>query len=257
MERYGFKSHRWIKCVLLLILPVAMLLSQVLGRPKLNPLRGCWVSMRKLFLFGFSAATSYQLKPELDKSIYNRVSQEILDCINALRSELESENSPVVIIAHSLGCHVISNYIWDAQKGTGFWKDVEPGTTPFQKLDTTAYMFTAGCNIPLFVAGYEKIAAVRKPNPGFQWINYYDRDDVLGYPLRPLSTGFDNSYDAVVTSDEPINVGNILEFWNPASHTGYWEHSIYIKPVADRINALHAKLQNPRLTRKSAIEGLL
>ncbi|MBM3948950.1 MAG: hypothetical protein FJ312_06890 [SAR202 cluster bacterium] len=109
-------------------------------------------------------------------------------------------------------------------------------------------MFTAGCNIPLFVSGKAKIEAIHKPNPDFQWLNFYDNDDFLGWPLKPLSTGFPNSYDAVVARDIEMNASglpgflNWLKSWTPAAHTAYWESDGFIKPVAEGIARVHAGL---------------
>ena len=112
---------------------------------------------------------------------------------------------PVVIVASSLGCQVISNYIWDAQrkkrKGEppkfGIWRQgaVEEECGPqddFRRLKSLRALFTTGCNIPLFVSGHSEIEAILPPNPNkpFEWKNYYDEDDVLGWPLRPLSDSY-------------------------------------------------------------------
>ena len=60
-----------------------------------------------------------------------------------------------------------------------------------------------------------------------RWYNFFDPDDVLGYLLKPLSSG----YDKVVNAGIPINVGRLLSSWNPASHTQYWTDDSFTKPV--------------------------
>jgi hypothetical protein len=164
----------------------------------------------------------------------------VRDSLDSLRQALGSTDAPIVIVAHSLGCHVLSNYIWDAQRRTGFWKDKAP--TPFQRLDTAAYFFTAGCNIPLFVSGLSKIEAIEPPNKDFQWINFYDRDDILGWPLKPLGDGGDHSYGRVVTQDVAINVGWGPLSMTPLSHSRYWRSRSFLKPVAEAITRLHSRL---------------
>lgn len=63
---------------------------------------------------------------------------------------------------------------------------------------------------------------------------FFDRNDVLGWPLRPLS----QSYDRVVTEDVEINSGTILEQWNPMSHSAYWRDRDVLRPIARFIRQL-------------------
>ena len=65
-------------------------------------------------------------------------------------------------------------------------------------------------------------------------VNYYDKDDILGYPLRPLSQSFKNT----VTQDIQINVGGLLSSWNPKSHSEYWTDNDFTKPVAKYLAGL-------------------
>ena len=60
-------------------------------------------------------------------------------------------------------------------------------------------------------------------------MNFYDRDDVIGYPLKCLN----DAYDRSVTDDRQVNVGNLLTMWNPASHVGYLQDGDVVGPVAD------------------------
>jgi len=61
-----------------------------------------------------------------------------------------------------------------------------------------------------------------------RWLNYYDKDEVLGYPLKPIS----QSYDALVNEDIEINVGGFGASFTPLSHTAYWTDNDFTKPVA-------------------------
>ena len=78
----------------------------------------------------------------------------------------------------------------------------------------------------MFVGGLDPIEAVPKPNDNFRWDNFFDRDDVLGWPLSPLS----ESYDQLV-KDHEINAGGIFSSWNPWSHGKYWTDKQVIKPL--------------------------
>ena len=61
-----------------------------------------------------------------------------------------------------------------------------------------------------------------------EWINFYDLDDVIGYPIRPLN----DAYKQSVTKDVPINAGGLLSSWNPLSHNSYWTDNDVTKPIA-------------------------
>ncbi|HUG89750.1 MAG TPA: hypothetical protein VML55_02890 [Planctomycetaceae bacterium] len=66
---------------------------------------------------------------------------------------------------------------------------------------------------------------------GTEWLNLYDPDDVLGYPLKPVN----DAYAAVVTRDVEINAGGLLTSWNPASHDQYWTDKDLTAPAAEMI----------------------
>ena len=98
----------------------------------------------------------------------------------------------------------------------------------FRRLKSLRALFTTGCNIPIFVAGHGKVVAIDPPCKDFEWRNYYDEDDVLGWPLRPLS----DSYDKLV-KDYEINVGGLFTSWNPLGHTEYWKDEDFLRQLVD------------------------
>jgi hypothetical protein len=63
----------------------------------------------------------------------------------------------------------------------------------------------------------------------------YDEDDILGWPLQPLSTG----YRKAVTRDIEVNAGPdvnwLTKAWNPLSHTQYWNDSEVVKRIERRV----------------------
>ena len=149
---------------------------------------------------------------------------------------------PLILIAHSLGCHILSNYIWDRQKrgATSLGND-------FENMKTLSGLVTFGCNIPLFTLAHKKVQPIKFPLPvtkyfprgtganvvraATKWWNFYDPDDILGWPLKPLSS----SYRRAVHRDVAIDVGGFLTSWNPTSHGGYWEDNDFTVPVSKAI----------------------
>ena len=155
-----------------------------------------------------------------------------------LNGQLPGDDLPLIVLAHSLGGHIMSNHIWDMQHPGG---TPPPGLSPFERMHTLAGMVTFGCNIPLFTFAYATVVpiefpAAQLPNPGAvrdkaKWLNYYDPDDVLGYPLKSINA----AYDAVVDEDIPISVGGWFSSWNPLSHNKYWTDNDFTKPAAEFI----------------------
>lgn len=191
--------------------------------------------LRRFLLFGFSDAGSmeYSARSTISEQ-YKQVQQEIVKALDKAYTDLEDPSKPVIVIAQSLGCQVISNYLWDAHHGLGVFASPEPSGTDelkaFRKLKTCVYLLTTGCNIPMFVAGLDPIKALPKPNDTFVWENYFDRDDVLGWPLSPLSP----SYKKLVT-DYEINAGGVFSSWTPWSHGKYWTDKQIINPLLTKI----------------------
>lgn len=181
-------------------------------------------SLRCFVVSALGDASAYQRVDDDAKSTYGRIHTIIRDEIAALKDEVGSDRKPLVILAHSLGGHIISNYIWDIQKRNAI---AEPGDNAFERMRTLAGLITFGCNIPLFTFALKKIVPISLPD-GATWLNFFDPDDVLGYPLKPLSP----DYRRAVSRDIAINVGGIASSWNPLSHSQYWTDNDLTKPVA-------------------------
>lgn len=108
----------------------------------------------------------------------------------------------------------------------------------FRRMKSLQRLYTTGCNIPIFVAGHKKIEAIKPPTPSFKWYNFFDENDVLGWPLKPLSS----SYDQLV-EDIPINagggvIGTIAKSWNPFSHGQYWTDSEVVGHISSAMKQL-------------------
>ena len=213
-----------------------------------------WNKIRELLLFGFADAAGFEDGKEEPQSVYWQTQVEIARTLLKAREAL-GQSGPLIIAAHSLGCQVVSCYFWDARPEkvpvAGIWQDIEaaaPAITGGRALtaDEIAYLrgshlrqlITTGCNIPIFVAAHAGAAILPiRPNPGFAWHNYYDPDDVLGWPLADLS----DAYGQVVT-DHQVNasggvLGWLFKSWNPLSHEQYWSDGGIATVVAEAIRA--------------------
>lgn len=215
--------------------------------------------LRKFLLFGFADAAGLETRKEEPESPYALAQVEIARQLWLLRAQLPA-NGPVVAIAQSLGGQVFSSYLYDAQKAAsgrkpaaGIWRQLERysgrikgSVTPFTQEeiaflrgDNLVGLITTGCNIPIFVAAHKEmhIVPIEKPTPQFSWVNLYDKDDVLGWPLGPLSS----SYRALVDDRAiPANGRGPLQYLlgaTPHSHTLYWNDQDVIHAVRDMLKA--------------------
>lgn len=217
--------------------------------------------LRKFLLFGFGDAAGLEYGKEETGSAYELAQGEIAATMLAAYRENANPYLKVVFLSHSLGCHVLSSYIYDAQKAAkvafggkppkaGIWTDIDGwaasrGTTltagekTFIGAGSCMAWISTGCNIPIFVAAHANIIPIDEPTPGhFKWLNFYDRDDVLGWPLQPLSAEYSRR-----VKDYEINVGHgmvdlAVKSWNPLSHNLYWSDDNVLDPLAKILQQL-------------------
>lgn len=145
-----------------------------------------------------------------------------------------------MVMAHSLGSYIMSNYIWDQQRQN---KATVPSATDFEKMRTLCTLVTFGTNIAIFSLALQKYVGITFPPPELKeplrgaarWLNFFDPQDILSYPIKPLWEGFANN---VQIEDQQIDVGSLFTSWNPLSHDQYWTDNDFTQPVAKQITAL-------------------
>jgi hypothetical protein len=213
-----------------------------------------YADLRRFLLFGFGDAAGLENRKEIDGSVYELAQEAIARQLLAVARH--DPATSVVFLAQSLGCQVLSSYVYDAQKAAaggqvaaGIWKDIDAWarralgerlTEPEKRFlagATCSAFVTTGCNIPIFCAAHKQmdIRPIARPTARFEWINLYDPDDALGWPLQPLSPGY-----AALVDDRAINAGQgvvtwILKSWNPLSHSAYWADAQVLDLVAQRL----------------------
>ena len=163
-------------------------------------------------------AVAYRCSPGSSNTTYDKIHNRIWEKITDLYEGAVEGNdkTPLVVMAHSLGCHMMSNYIWDIQHPREDDKGWVAELSPFEGMQTLAGMITFGCNIPLFTFAYRRIVPI------------------TFVIVKPIN----KAYDAVVSADIDINVGGIFTNWNPVSHNKYWEDNSMAKPVAEFLRTL-------------------
>ncbi len=196
-----------------------------------------WDSLRKFMLFSFSDAVAIEHSLHKDKVLYIAVHQTIATAFDNAYVALGNEAKPVILIAQSLGGQEVSNYIWDAMNDLRLFEQPGEGDETqraFRRLSTCRHFVTTGCNIPLFKSGLSDPQNFGRPNTDFTWLNFFDRDDVLGYPIHTMAASFDVNW----VEDHEVSVGGFFSGWNPFSHVKYWTDRDVINPIAEKITAI-------------------
>ncbi len=190
--------------------------------------------VRKFVLCNLSDASAYRPTVGNDVDTYGAIHGRVRDTIAELENDCE-DGAPLILIAHSLGAHVLSNYMYDLSK--------DPGSvpSPFQQMKRLMFFVTFGCNIPVFVFAYpaEDVTPIARPGTALPpsktmnpwWYNFYDRDDVLGYPLRDIGPKYKALVDAGELRDVSVNAGSPLVSWTPLSHNAYWKDADVVDPI--------------------------
>lgn len=204
--------------------------------------------LREFVVCNLSDAASYRPTPDNSDKTYKKIHKKIENVMHVVRHQV-GDKAPVLILAHSLGGHVMSNYIYDMQR------HLRQGGTPVhetavENMQTVAGLVTFGCNIPIFLFAYpeDKVKPILAPNSALHsslrfrtwWQNYYDKHDVLGFPLGKSSPHYAKLVKQKAIRDNAINSGKIFTSWNPLSHNGYWKDRDLYEPVAKRIKKILA-----------------
>jgi hypothetical protein len=159
-------------------------------------------------------------------------------------SEKAGKKAPLFVIAHSLGTVITSNYFYDLQyipnRIPESVKD-NIAETPLEKGDTLTGFYSLGSPLALWSLRYAAFdVPINVPSPNLvkyfpslsgKWINLYDKDDVFGYPLKPLN----NAYDKAVACDIEINSGKLINSWTPLSHMHYFTTNDLINRIGDEL----------------------
>jgi hypothetical protein len=144
----------------------------------------------------------------------------------------------VHFISHSLGTVIASDYVWEAQK---------PGNFLNQKTKVGNF-FTMGSPLPLFSLQFGGPELFNKPfviqDEAGRWVNIYDRDDPIAYPLKCLN----DAYDRTVLKDQEVDVG-----WFGLAHVNYWKSEQVARLMAHKF-ALDWLRENRKLPADKILE---
>lgn len=194
-----------------------------------------WFRLREMVIAYFADAIAYRRAPVTaggkTANTYTAIHDKIDSAIAALRQRLVAPDSPLIVVAHSLGSVIFSDHVWDCAKATE--------GDPFVNMRSLSGIITFGSNLPLFTLALPKIEPIAFPPVGLsaslaekaRWLNFFDPDDVLGYPLEPF---YGNLGGKLI--DRTINADGLFTSWSPMSHTEYWDDDGVISETAKLIS---------------------
>ena len=184
-----------------------------------------------------------------DNHVYKAIHDRVDASVRALsqQSAYDQDNhgyAPLTIIGHSLGSVITSDYVWDHTRGAA-----EPYHLPGYDL-ALKNVILMGSPMVLYALRNNPSADKRTladsldspiqvdPDGGL-WLNMYDRQDPIAFPLRPIK-----SYADVGVIDTIVQSGNWLTSWNIASHTEYWNSEDVARTVAHKLALDWAELNS-------------
>ena len=125
--------------------------------------------LRSFVLHALGDAVAYREIPKNkrvrgDINAYDEIHAQVKADMKMLRQKTRAgkpanaKEVPLLIIAHSLGIHIMSNYIWDRQK-----RNSRSFGNEFEDMKTLSGLQTFGCNIPLFTLAQKKVESIKFP----------------------------------------------------------------------------------------------
>jgi hypothetical protein len=229
--------------------------------------------LRRFLIEGLGDAAAYQKTRHRENSIYHNVQSRIGETLAYLDAP-GREDRPLIFIGHSLGCHIISSYVWDLNQlkqlteaealaepeVKELWLKLQ-NATAFRRLDTFAGFVTLGNNMPLFTFtfGPERVYPItsappdptgRGLKPAFpgsalarplleqaRWLNFFSKRDLLGYPLKSLNAAYqeEGRIQDICVRSESLRSRTIPYLSFLSAHTGYWTNRTVLSETASLI----------------------
>lgn len=200
-----------------------------------------WTALREFFVFYLGDAVAYIESPGVNK--YRQIHGKVLNALNQCASNAAAQGataaSPalLIIVGHSLGSVIASDLVYDL---TNLARAQRLGISWPAEL-RLANFFTFGSPLSVYSLRFGPPRAFDTPiqlgDPDGLWINMYDPQDIIGYPVKPLNP----QHNAAVFADVVLNAGNAWKFWQwwkqatPLSHNLYWEDKTVAEIIGRKV----------------------
>lgn len=165
----------------------------------------------------------------------------------AMRPRLRS-SGPYSIVAHSLGSVIAFDFAFSLyEKGQLFWPVTDPEADIPDLQRRMHGLFTMGSPIGLFMlrkgdlwqagrpslGGAAMFGEIKNPLPRAAqiWLNFWDRQDVIAYPLERLF-----ARNSAYNQARPLEDREVTTGWDPVSaHVGYWRDEGVARAIAQAL----------------------
>lgn len=201
----------------------------------IKPYRLRYQHLRQYVINNLADAVAYQPVESEDQN-YEAIHRTISEALHRLALSA-GPRAPLCVISHSLGSVIASNFFYDLQFSSRGHRLVVNPEAPLERGELLTLFYSLGTTLPLWSMRYRDFdKPIVVPSAQLklyyehllgEWVNFYDKDDILAYPLKSIN----EEYDRTVRQDISVNVGNWLTSWNPLSHSGYF----YSKPILEYI----------------------
>ena len=183
--------------------------------------------LRKFIKNRISDAASYAPSRN-NSSSYQKIHDRFDTALMNLEKDCDP-NAEVLFLTHSLGSHILSNYIYDVQEKK---RPTGKPDVAFDELTRFRGMITFGANLPVFVYALDPIVPISYPGSKKKtkapwWLNYFKSTDSLGYPLAPLGGAYQNLVNAGEIKDHQEKT--LMPF--PWSHNSYWKDDRLVNEI--------------------------
>lgn len=187
---------------------------------------------------------AYESGPK--NSVYAAIHGRVNESVEALARDVTAgERAELTVIGHSLGSVIASDFVWDSTRGAD---------QPYHFRDhpfTVKNMVLLGSPMAVYAlrnnphADRKDIAAalgspVEVDPDGGLWLNMYDPQDPVGFPLHPI-----RSYAEMGVIDVPVRAGGRLTSLTPLSHVGYWRCIEVAQAIGRKLALDWAALNEP------------
>jgi len=181
--------------------------------------------LRRFFIEYLGDVLAYEGGEQYRQAIHQRMQESLASFLPLYEAH---RDCPLIVIGHSLGSIIALDFL--KQHGAPFLSHLCGIVTLGSPLALWSLQ-DKDYGQPLTFPG-ESLSSTHQSLA--RWINIYDKDDVIAYPLKPINAHFNQS----VSEDIQINVGGPFTSWNPFSHQGYWQNREVHRVIATLLLAL-------------------
>lgn len=242
-------THRISNGSSLAMVPMALsgIVRHVPGLPRIH-----WPTLRWAVSNFVGDIVAYQVTPS-SRVVYDAVHACVDEALAALA--VRAPEAPLIVVAHSLGSVIAADHFYDLHKGR------RHKATPLERGETLTSFYTLGSPIALWMERFGdfsrpvEIPGKTSDDPviaaAAEWINFYDADDVLAFPLKGLSA----DYDKAVDEDRSVSVGAFPLGMSPVSHVAYWNDKAVLRPIANSLAWLWNARRDPEVRAAGRLRG--